>query len=460
MSDPRGHKSATVVVVGAGLAGLTAAYRLQQAGIDVQLFEARKRVGGRVLTVKINGNIAEMGAQNIADGGDAPVMKSLVNEFGLHLTGHDVPITHMYYYGEDLICSHTLLKHKQLEPATLKTKLDELASKSRNMRDVLLGLFDEEDVLFKVMASRLACYEGAAIEKLSPVYVETLYRMLLRGVMTDPDKDEEKYYLHLLCIDGGNSLLPEKMGQILDDRLHLDMPLKQVSKDPKGAYLLTFAKGHQVKADKLVLAIPSSLYGDISFDEDVLPPKKLEAFKKMPYGANAKILVPFPNVPMVEQGGMSHDNMVCFFDIDHKILTLYYAGEASQFCEKTILETYKKDRPMIEKGFGSVCPPFAEPIFAEDRPFVDYGVPTGYSWPNDPYCKGSYSYHGAGQDASVTAITTAQGEPVRELFAPVDENLYFGGEHTSILLSAPGTMEAACESGERIARMIVRTTLQ
>ena len=40
----------TVAVVGAGLAGLTAAYRLEQAGVNAQLYEASGRVGGRCWT--------------------------------------------------------------------------------------------------------------------------------------------------------------------------------------------------------------------------------------------------------------------------------------------------------------------------------------------------------------------------------------------------------------------------
>src|SRR6185437_11587551 len=40
--------SATVVVVGAGLAGLTTAYRLRQAGIDSIVLEASPRIGGRI----------------------------------------------------------------------------------------------------------------------------------------------------------------------------------------------------------------------------------------------------------------------------------------------------------------------------------------------------------------------------------------------------------------------------
>lgn len=45
-------------------------------------------------------------------------------------------------------------------------------------------------------------------------------------------------------------------------------------------------------------------------------------------------------------------------------------------------------------------------------------------------------------------------EKVRPLFAPISQTLYFAGEHASILTDVLGTMEAACESGERTARMI------
>jgi len=54
-------------------------------------------------------------------------------------------------------------------------------------------------------------------------------------------------------------------------------------------------------------------------------------------------------------------------------------------------------------------------------------------------------------------LTNVDGETVKTLFAPIDQMLYFAGEHATILLETPGTIEAACESGERAARMILKT---
>lgn len=52
-----------VVVVGAGPSGLTAAYRLRQAGLRVAVLEARDRVGGRTWTDTIDGAMLEIGGQ-------------------------------------------------------------------------------------------------------------------------------------------------------------------------------------------------------------------------------------------------------------------------------------------------------------------------------------------------------------------------------------------------------------
>ncbi len=65
------NQNPKVVVIGAGIAGLTTAHRLQQAGMNVNLYEARSRVGGRIFTVSIGGHPVELGGQNITDGGEA-----------------------------------------------------------------------------------------------------------------------------------------------------------------------------------------------------------------------------------------------------------------------------------------------------------------------------------------------------------------------------------------------------
>ena len=70
-----------VVIIGAGPSGLTAAYRLQQAGHTVAVLEARERVGGRTWNNHIDGAFLEIGGQWISP--DQTVLTELVEELGL-----------------------------------------------------------------------------------------------------------------------------------------------------------------------------------------------------------------------------------------------------------------------------------------------------------------------------------------------------------------------------------------
>ena len=73
-----------VIVVGAGLAGLSAADELRSAGHDPVVLEARDRVGGRVWSRELpNGAVVEMGAEFILPG--SSVTRELVGRLGLGL---------------------------------------------------------------------------------------------------------------------------------------------------------------------------------------------------------------------------------------------------------------------------------------------------------------------------------------------------------------------------------------
>ena len=105
------NENPRVVVVGAGLAGLTTAYRLHQEGVDVHVYEARNRVGGRVLTAIVGNTIAELGGQNVSDGGDSENMRRLIEELGLELNIDKVTGTRDRYYfnnGHMISVSHLL----------------------------------------------------------------------------------------------------------------------------------------------------------------------------------------------------------------------------------------------------------------------------------------------------------------------------------------------------------------
>lgn len=348
-----------VAVIGAGIAGLTAAYRLHQADIDVHVYEARGRVGGRIFTAIVNDQIVELGGHNICDGGVAVNLHRLIDEFGIEITQSRGYINNNNYFtGDELIPVHELLDPNKFDPVILKMQLADIASRSSNMLECLNEFFNGKDLLYKIFAARLSGYEGGTVDKLSSFYVETLYHQLLGGICAVHQRgDSVDYSVNFMRIEGGNSLLPQQLAQQLDQRVHLNMALANVSKDSGGSYVLGFKDGQIVKADVLVLAIPCSIYSDISFEPGIIPEERYEAIKNIQYGTTAKILVPFASSPEKPVQLIS-DRSLGFLDPRKNVLTLYYVGEASRFSKETIANTYLQDRPMMEMGFPTVCPPF------------------------------------------------------------------------------------------------------
>ena len=56
-----------VIIIGAGIAGLSAAHELHRRGVDYILIEARDRIGGRIKNIKYHGRELYLGANWIHD---------------------------------------------------------------------------------------------------------------------------------------------------------------------------------------------------------------------------------------------------------------------------------------------------------------------------------------------------------------------------------------------------------
>lgn len=445
----------TIAIVGAGLAGLTAAYRLHQQGFDVRLFEARFRLGGRVLSVKLNGKIAEIGGHNITDGGAAKNMLKLIQDLKLDLIKEQWNMNILYYNGEKFIPFTKMMKDLNLDPQELKQKLQKLAAQSKSIQEILGSLYSENDVVYKVVSTSIASYEGATVDKLSTFYVETLYHMLLGGIShAHPTSDEEDAYIHLASIKGGNSLLPEKIGEVLGERVHLGCALNKLSKTDRGEYHLAFQNGQIANADIVVLALPCTMYAGIEIDPGVLSEEKKKSIEKVQYGLNAKILL--ANEASEKQiGALTNGRMVSFYGCNRQSITMYYNGELSRFTKDNLQRIFSEDVPFIAKAHDKPGLAVCKPVLANDLAFSSYEGAVAHSWSNDPYIRGSYTCIAPGQEETFTSLAEYGSEKVKKLFMPIDGRLFFAGEHASILLDVAGTMEAAVESGERTARMIM-----
>src|SRR5690606_21464269 len=97
---PPAKRPGSVVIIGAGFAGLTAAHLLKQQGIRVTVLEARNRVGGRVFSFNPEGTmgqVIELGAEWV--GNSHTSLIAMCEEFGLELLNNQFD-SHLTLAGE------------------------------------------------------------------------------------------------------------------------------------------------------------------------------------------------------------------------------------------------------------------------------------------------------------------------------------------------------------------------
>ena len=422
-----------VGVIGGGLAGLTAAYRLEQKGYDVVLFEAQERLGGRIYTRHLSRNVFELGGENIADGGDAVALKALVRELGLALEEGKRLMQQAYFKG-DLLVSDQELYRGQFEREELEERLRVLKATCKNMDEVLAALFPDRGFVYQVFSTKLEGYEGGPPLKLATGYVETLHAMLMGGLSASHALEEKETWIDVIRMKGGNDRLVERLAQALEGRVYLEMPLKGVTKREEGGYHLQFEK-EGVDVDLLVFAIPCTTFRDISFGEGTIPNERLKQFDQICYGANEKIMVLYQNKPQTVKQ-LIYQNAISFFHPDETVMTLYFNGSGGDF-----------DLERMDRVYDAYAPIF--------QVYGDPGCTAldGYCWVRNPYIRGSYSYIGAGQEKLWKETEMVNGERVLALFAPIAGGIYFAGEHTATA-EPLGTMAGACASGEKVAKMI------
>ena len=212
-----------VIVVGAGLSGLTVAYRLLQSGYDVEVYEARKRPGGRVFSVNVGGFIEELGGKDLSDGGDASSILSLAKE--LQLSASMAPASHLdQYFDSDqnkVIDSDCFEDGFPMLNQTMLDRLSYLQSQAKNLGEVLDSFFSDYPLRKKIFRIRVRNFQGAEPEQLAPSEVDGLIHLLKLNDLRRQEKankapKEFKYTdvpggFKFLTIDGGNARLVEEL---------------------------------------------------------------------------------------------------------------------------------------------------------------------------------------------------------------------------------------------------------
>ncbi|GAB4270432.1 MAG: NAD(P)/FAD-dependent oxidoreductase [Opitutales bacterium] len=449
-----------VVVIGAGLSGLTAAYRLQQKGVDVEIYEARSRVGGRVQSIWMDNpdgstSIAELGAQNINDGGEAMHVRGLAAELALPLETHMVELD-LVQYEEGRFES----PYAYLDPETLEFIFSELeviaeSETYTSMQDVMDALFPEDNALKRNLSMWLQGFEGTEPSNLWPhANVGTLVFMLTHLMeLAYRESGSAPIGIPITSFVGGNSTLPLKLAELLGGYIHLGKVLQSVKEGPDGILEVYFEDGTHTHCDQLILSLPAPVYADINFDASVIAPERLAEFALVQPGSAGKILVPASTDAAWPTEAIGLEDCYVFFLKNQAPINFYFSGALGKRIRAdkdalftTVAEAVHAASPRM--NFSD-----AMPVVASDEIHAHYNQSVAKGWFEDRFAKGSYSSFNHALKGRFGEVQYYRGVPVKAMFAPIDDRIFFVGEHTTLDEMIIGTMEAAVESGERIAQL-------
>jgi monoamine oxidase len=427
-----------VVVVGAGIAGLNAAYRLHSAGVPVRVFEGSRRVGGRMFSsagVIAPDLVTELGGELVNT--DHLDMLALIRAFDIPLI--DLRTADSGPPVEEVLFAAGKRRGEAEMVAALRPLMRRLAAdrarieRSRPARQALDRMSLADYLAGTEMAPWLRGFLSAAFtsEMGSDAAAQSaLY--LVSVLQTEPVLDlfqSDEHY----SVAGGNQRVTDALAARLEGRIEREHRLESIRAAGAG-YELAFAGPNHasrlVRADAVILAVPFTTLRQVELRVD-LPPLKRRAIAELGYGTNAKVFAALD--ARVWQGATIAD------------LPFNQAWDNARNRPGSAagLSIFAGGRDGIAMGAGSAADQVARfaPLIARAVPAVAgrfSGPAARFHWPSHPFALGSYSCYRPGQ---WTAFESAIAPPVGGLF--------FAGEHCSP--NFQGYMNGGAESGRLAA---------
>lgn len=460
ITDVLVEKRKKIVIVGAGLAGLVAAKRLYDANlsIDLEVREARSRPGGRVLTIDCAGSRQELGGTNLLDGGCPVHIMTLVKDLGLTIEKNITLDRNVKtFFNGKVDDEASLIKSQRPPNKFFKQEIKDFSDKAENLQEVLNHFFPGKDLAFReYLEMRLKGWEGLDSIDLAADFATSSMWDIYKGVYQRCKRSESAdIQLNSWTIAGGNSKMIEALINSMSVPIHYNMPLIEIKQLNDGSIQLIFADNQIVLADVVILAIPCSIVKDIKTSENLFPEDQQDAIQNLAYGTNAKVLMPFNCPTKYDAGSFVSKNFITWFDEKSSVMTWYFGGKDGVFNHYSQDELdliYDQNWNVIK----SVLPNFSAmvdhiDVFNENQ--LSYSGAVGLSWINEEYSKGSFSTKSPNNSKIFQKIGLSCGEPVCLAFRPINNQIFFAGEHTA-LFGASGCMEGAVQSGDCVAKMI------
>ncbi len=443
-------KNKTVTVIGAGLAGLSAAYELHRAGWNVTVLEARNRVGGRVYTIRefSNGMVAEGGGEFIEESHTR--MIALAHQFGFKLApatswrggdrdwasfdGKSGPLTDASVWGFNLAEEvdrewEFLAELSQFVPDPNQPHLAREAERldAQSARDWIQSL-DVHPFAKQYFAQHIRSEYTCEPEQLS---------------LLDLCRNAKMYYFETdhspsMRVLGGNDQIPRALADALPDvRFNAIVESVRLTSDGVAVTYRQEDSHVTIDSDFAILAIPLTTARSMDFNSS-LPSVHQKLVDEISYGAVTKVLIEYRKRFWDERGWsgrLTTDAPIVMtwhatshFEHERGIITAYTGGGPG------VKLSALSDEERIEMAVTEI-----EKHFPGSSKSIE-NVAT-IAWLNEPFTRGSY-------------MALAPGDVLKHwktLFQPAGR-LFFAGEHAT---PVQGFMEGAVESGQRAAREIL-----
>ena len=447
---------AKVAVVGAGLAGLTCAHRLRQRGIDVTLYEASARLGGRCWSNRASfdgGQIAEHGGELIDQSHSA--IRQLAQELRLPLdnvlAAEPNGSEPFFWFGggrypladalRDMKAVWQPLK-RDYQEAGYPTLYTSSTPQGRALDAMSIGDWIRTRVpggvaspLGRLLAVAYTIEYGAEVDDQSALNLVYLMGAVGQGQLRLFGPSNEKYKVR-----GGNDRIVSGLAASLGARVVTGKALAAIRTAGSG-WVLDFDDGASARVDRVVLALPFSVMRErVDTSAAGFPTAKRRAVAELGMGMNAKLALQFSarHWNALGSGGDS------FADTGYQAtweVTRAQPGTRGILVNYTGAGVTLAQSGRLPAALAQEFLARAEPVFPGLTPTWN-GKATFDDWPRNPWTLGSYSYFRVGQ---YQRFAGAEGETVG--------SCHFAGEHTSV--DAQGYLEGAVESGERAAREVL-----
>jgi monoamine oxidase len=452
----------SVAIVGAGLAGLSAAWTLHKAGVKADVYEAATRLGGRCYSIRgvfENGQIGEHGGEFIDS--DHVAIQGLAAELGLHLddvlAAQPKGTEALYWFNsKPYSVADAARDYAPIYPV-VQDQIDKIGSYDYTSANDYAKKFDTRSVVHWVeafvpggLSSRFGQLVINAMGEENAVDAARQSALIVPALFgPDPQYQFDLYYTgsdQRYHVRGGNDQIVSHLARRLAGQIVTGAPLTAITKRGDGTFTLSFQRDSACidkVYDRVILALPFSvLRRSVDTGKAGFQPLKRKAIQQLGMGASTKFQLQF-NKRLWRERGCTGE-----IRLDSKVFQTSWEVTRAQPGATGILNFWSGGLQALNAGAMDIDA-LANQCFTDAAPLLPglaqawNGKVARDAWASNPWSHGSYTYQPIGYATTVAGVEgLAEG------------NCFFAGEHTS---PNYGYLDAAVSTGQSAAQKVIQS---